>query len=258
MKRLLEGSQSRKPPPLPTRYTAPETVNFVDAMPRGPQPPSGNYRLAADLPGRTVAKVRTIPNDWLRAVLQAWLPVAVVATVLAATSYAMTQEVTRSSANDAPRAAAQRAVNALSSGAAPAAVTLGALVDLATDLSPFLTVHGPDGAVLSTTARLDGVTPVVPPGVLAEARRQGIDQVTWQPRSGVRAAIIAMPWRSAAQQGVVVAGASLRPAEDRQGQLLLLLLAGWLVALLGSFAMAAIGVRWLGPHPAPLGISSSN
>jgi hypothetical protein len=38
----------------------------------------------------------------------------------------------------------------------------------------------------------------------------------------------------------------------------MLLLAGWLVALLGSFAMAAIGVRWLGPHTAPRGRSSAH
>jgi hypothetical protein len=74
----------------------------------------------------------------------------------------------------------------------------------------------------------------------------------------VREAVIALPWHSAAEQGVVVAGASLRPAEDRQDQLLMLLLAGWLVALLGSFAMAAIGVRWLGPHTAPRGRSSAH
>jgi hypothetical protein len=193
--------------------------------------------------------VGTFHRGWLRAVLLAWLPVAVVATVLAATSYAMTQEVTRSSADDVPRAMAQRAANALSSGAAPSSVALGGPIDLATELSPFLTVHGPGGAVLSTTARLDGATPVVPRGVLAEARRHGIDRVTWQPRSGVREAVIALPWKSAAEQGVVVVGVSLRPAEDRQDQLLILALVGWLAAVLGSFAIAGAGVRWLGLDP---------
>jgi hypothetical protein len=184
-------------------------------------------------------------NTWFRPVLVAWLPIAVVATVLAGTSYAMTQEVTRSSADDVPRALAQRAADALSRGRAPLAVTPGATVDLATDFGPFLTVYGTDGAVQSTTARLDGVTPKLPRGVLTEARTHGVDRVTWQPRAGVREAVIALPWRSSTAQGVVVAGASLRPAEDRQHELLLLLLAGWALAIAGSLAMTCIGVLWL-------------
>jgi hypothetical protein len=43
-----------------------------------------------------------------------------------------------------------------------------------------------------------------------------------------------VPWHSATQQGVVGAGASLRPAERREDQLMLILLAGWLVAMIGS------------------------
>jgi len=52
-----------------------------------------------------------------------WLPVAVVATVPAGTSHAMTQEVTRSGADDVPRALAQRAANNLSRDGTPPAVT---------------------------------------------------------------------------------------------------------------------------------------
>ena len=98
------------------------------------RPPESN------LGGRSVTGVGTLRDGWSRAVIVAWLPVAVVATVLAATSYAMTQQVTRSSADDAPRALAQRAADALSRGCEPAAVTPGAPVDLATDLGPFLMV----------------------------------------------------------------------------------------------------------------------
>ena len=187
-----------------------------------------------------------MPDGWLRAVLVAWLPVAVVATVLAGTSYVVTQQVTRSSADDAPRALAQRAADTLSHGGKPAAVTPGAPVDLATDLGPFLVVYGPDGRVRASTARLDGVMPVVPPGVLAEARQHGIDRVTWQPRPGVREAVIALPWQSATTAGVVVAGASLQPAEARVDQMTMLLLIGWLVAMIGSLAMACLGAVWLG------------
>jgi len=178
--------------------------------------------------------------------LVAWLPVAVVATVLAATCYAMAQQLTRSGADDGPRALAQRAADSLARGDPPAQVAPAVSVDLATDLGPFITVYDAAGAVQASTALLDGVPLALPQGVLAEARTHGSDRVTWQPRAGVREAVIALPWRSASARGVVVAGASLQPAEEREDQLLLLLLAGWLVAMAGSLAATGIGAIWLG------------
>jgi hypothetical protein len=121
---------------------------------------------------------------WFRTALVAWLPVAVVATVLAATSYVTTQQLTRSSVDDAPRAMAERAADTLSRGGKPAGVTPGPPADLATDLGPFLMVFGPAGAVRASTARLDGAMPVVPPGVLAQARQHGIDRITWHHAQG--------------------------------------------------------------------------
>jgi hypothetical protein len=135
-------------------------------------------RFIPNLGGHSILGVGTEHNGWFRAVLVAWLPIAVAATVLAGTSYAMMQEVTRSSADDVPRAQAQRAADALSRGGAPAQVAPAAATDLATDLGPFLTVYGANGAVQATTAQLDGVMPEVPRGVLAQAKAHGIDRVT--------------------------------------------------------------------------------
>jgi len=157
----------------------------------------------------------------------------------------MTQEATRSSADDVPRAQAQRAADALSRGGAPPQVAPAAATDLATDLGPFLTLYGANGAVQATTAQLDGVMPQVPRAVLSQARAHRIDRVTWKPRAGVREAVIALGWHSTTAQKVVVAGTSLRPSEDRQAQLLLLRLAGWLTAMIGSLAMTGVVVRWL-------------
>jgi hypothetical protein len=90
----------------------------------------------------------------------------------------MTQELTRSSADDVPRAQAQRAAGALSRGGAPAQVAPATATDLATDLGPFVTLYGANGAAQATTARLDGVMPEVPRAVLAQAKARGTDRVT--------------------------------------------------------------------------------
>ena len=113
-------------------------------------------------------------NGWLAAVLMAWLPIAMAATVLAGTSYAMTQEVTRSSADDVSRAQAQRVADTPSRGGAPAQVAPAAASDLGSDLGPFLTVYGANDAARATTAQLDGVSPPVPRGSWPRPTRTGL------------------------------------------------------------------------------------
>ncbi len=64
----------------------------------------------------------------------------------------------------------------------------------------------------------------MPSGVLAAGRSSAGDRVSWQPREGLRFAVVEQ------RQGsrVVLAGQSLAPAESRIDTLGLLVLAAWL------------------------------
>ena len=85
-----------------------------------------------------------------------------------------------------------------------------------------------------------GRNPSFPRGVLVSAHATGIDEVTWQPRSGVRIATVNVPWSG----GTVTAGRSLRVVEEQELSLETLVAAGWLMTL-AAVAIASILAAWI-------------
>jgi hypothetical protein len=174
-----------------------------------------------------------------------WIPAAAAVTVAAALGYGVGQSLLRSAANDPQVQVSSDAAARLSAGDTPASVTPGPVVDLATSLALAVTVVDRDGMVLASTARLDGEPATPPQGALdAAARRQNV--VTWQPRPGVRMAAVITAWSSPQGSGEVVVTRSLRLAEDRVNQLVLLLVVGWLVGLAAT-GLAAFVASWVVP-----------
>jgi hypothetical protein len=167
--------------------------------------------------------------------LRRWLPVAVVATVLAATAFAIGQQVLRTGANDPQVQLAEDAAASLQAGAAPADVIPSGETDIGTSLAPWVLVYGPDRKPLAGSARLDGQPAAYPTSVFDNAPAGGPpDEVTWQPRAGVRAASVVVGFKG----GWVVAGRSLRLVEVREDHVGQLAIAGWL----GALAAGAIAV----------------
>jgi hypothetical protein len=153
------------------------------------------------------------------------------ATLAAAVTYLVAQHVGRRAADDIPRALVSQVVGNLSRPAAAADLAVpGPANALSSQSTPFVIVYDPAHAVVRSSIRLDE-TPGVPGGVLDEAAMRGETRVTWQPRAGVREAVVAQPWVGPTGSGVVVAGLGLGPTEDRAGAVLRLVLAGWAVAV---------------------------
>jgi hypothetical protein len=156
-----------------------------------------------------------------------WLVGGFVLTVLIAGMYLTAQNIERSGADDA----GQRLASQIASSPDPAADV--PRVDLAESLAPFFVIYDAVGNPMSGSGYLDGELASVPKGVITTAVAQGSDRVSWQPRAGLRFAVIAV----ADGDRVVLAGQSLKPSEDRTAQLGLLLLFGWV----GSMVVLAIG-----------------
>ncbi|MCX5973255.1 MAG: hypothetical protein NTU59_00990, partial [Coprothermobacterota bacterium] len=97
-----------------------------------------------------------------------------------------------------------------------------------------LVVYDEKGQPLAWSGELDQAAPAVPQGVLTSARDRGQNRVTWQPRPGVRSAIVVVPYQGA-RSGFVLAGRSLREAEALSSTLLLLVGFGWLGSLVAVF-----------------------
>ncbi|WP_223692789.1 hypothetical protein [Leifsonia poae] len=169
-----------------------------------------------------------------------WLVGAFVMTVAVAAIYVGLQQLNRSSADDA----GQRLASEVASAGAPAGGE--ARVDLARSLQPFFVIYDRAARAVAGDAYLDGRLAEVPSGVIATAFANGSDRVTWQPRPGIRLAVVAQ--RSGGR--VILAGQSLRPVEARIDRVGAALLGGWGAALLvligGVTAQLWVGRR----HPA--------
>lgn len=171
-----------------------------------------------------------------------FLPSASVAVLACLVLVVVVQQDLRQGADDPQHQLAEDAVARLDAGDAPAAVADGPTVDLAASLAPFLAIYDSEGTVLATNGELDGKAPHPPQGVLATASQSGIDRVTWQPRAGVRSAIVVLRWAG----GTVLAGRSLRRVEETEANLEGLALVG-AVAVVALTAVASLFAAWLWP-----------
>jgi hypothetical protein len=169
-----------------------------------------------------------------------WLYSAAVATALAGLIYITVQQNYRTNANDPQIALAEDAAASLSAGNVPASVVLrGApLVDIASSLSPWIAVYDSSGMPLEASGQLDNTPPKLPAGVFDLSAPTHVDdpvwknneyRFTWQPRSGVRQAVVLV--KAAGSNYFVAAGRSLREVEDRESKLTQMVALGWLTTL---------------------------
>ena len=173
-------------------------------------------------------------------VMQSMLMTAIVSLV-ALMCYAVGQQVLRQGANYPQVQTAQDLSARLSSGEETFLPETSTKVDPSRSLTPFVIVFDQSGRPTSSSAILNGRTPVPPPGVLMEAQRKGENRITWQPRPGVRIAAVVVPYRGN-HSGFVLAGRSLAEVEASEANIGHLAFAGWLglLAILGAGTLVVI------------------
>ena len=175
--------------------------------------------------------------------LRLWAVACLVLTLTFVIAYLSTQQSLRMSANDPQVQMARDAASDLARGLTPTSLQAPPgserRVDMTRSLSPWVTTFGEDTQPLTSTAELEGQTPSLPPGVFEYARTHGENRLTWQPRPGVRQAIVLVHF-SGEHSGFVLAGRSLAEVQERIATLGKLVLAAWLasVVVLGLAALA--------------------
>ena len=166
----------------------------------------------------------------IRNIARGWLPLAVAVTLLCGLVYITAQQLGRRAADDPQIQMAEDAAAALAAGQPVDSVLPSARIELSQSTAPYLIVFDQTGQPLAGSALLNGRLPVLPAGIFDYVLRHGQDRVTWQPAPGVRSATVVVGY-GGAQPGFVMAGRSLRETERRADDLLLLVVAGWLVTL---------------------------
>lgn len=175
-----------------------------------------------------------------------WLVSAAVVTLLCGLAYATSQQVLRQSANDPQIQMAEDAAAALAAGQAAEAVVPSGKVQIDRSLAPFMIVFDGSGRPTTSSAVLDGQTPMVPEGVIEFVRQHGENRITWAPKPDVRIAAVIVGYGgsapNAAFTGFVLAGRSLREVEVREDQIFHMAGLGWLVCMGATLVAAAMAV----------------
>ena len=185
---------------------------------------------------------------FLTRVFIAWLPLAVAVTLLCSLVYATVQQNYRQSLNDPQIQMAEDAANSINAGVAPSAVFGGTkAVDIGSSLAPWLAVFDASGMMVVSSGSLDGQAITFPSGVFNTSTwhtyaEYGIsipvppqeDRFTWQPRSGVREAVVLIKVQSSTGTVFVASGRNMREVENREGALVFTVAIGWIVTLVGT------------------------
>ena len=173
-----------------------------------------------------------------------WVPLAFVICCFSGLTYLAVQQDYRQSANDPQIQMAEDAASTLSSGGLVQSVIPPGMVDIAGSLSPYVVIYDASGNPVAGDGILDGALPALPAGVFDSVRAMGgEDRITWQPRPGVRSAIV-IDKISGDQSGFVMAGRSIREVEIREDRLMFQAAAVFIFALAISLLLVIAGVMW--------------
>jgi len=141
--------------------------------------------------------------------------------------YLTVQQGLRQGANDPQIQLASDISAELAGGASPTEFDSVNKTDISKSIAPFLMIFGSDGKLLASTGKLDGADMAVPKGSLDYAKSHRDNRVTWQPKVGVRNALVIVPFKGT-QEGFVAVGRSLREVEKRE-----------------TFTFEAVALLWL-------------
>ncbi|OGM98150.1 MAG: hypothetical protein A2735_00380 [Candidatus Yanofskybacteria bacterium RIFCSPHIGHO2_01_FULL_41_21] len=169
-----------------------------------------------------------------------FIPLAFVMAMSMGLVYVVVQQNFRANANDPQIQLVEDLVEQLSAGRTVESINTSAGVDMAQSLSLFLFIYDETGKMVVGTGKLDGQYPTLPDGVLERAKEVGENRITWEPQSGLRFALVIIPF-SGDQSGFVAIGRSLREVEQRIDMLGLQVLVVWLIGLLGLFILMVGG-----------------
>jgi hypothetical protein len=190
-----------------------------------------------------------IKGTWLEP-LAWWAYSAVAVTAVLGVTYVTVQQSYRTGLDDPQIQMAEDGAYKIYSGGVPADVVPRGIapVDISQSLSPWIAVYDENGTVLESSGQLDNAPPQLPKGIFTDLAKQsatGVEPLrfTWQPRVGVRQAVVLEPTTLGGGM-YVVAGRNMREVEQRIAREGEMVFAGWLITLV-ALLVAVYLYQWL-------------
>jgi hypothetical protein len=153
-----------------------------------------------------------------------------IVTVLCGLIYVSVQQSHRSGANDPQLQIALDLKNAIETNRSVVKWMPGDSMEISKSLAVFKTLYDKKGEPLQSTGFLQGQPPRPPKGVLDFTTKHKEDILTWQPRDGVRLAMV-IESVSSPSIGFVAVGRSLEEVEKRESNLVIMVVVAWLVCV---------------------------
>jgi hypothetical protein len=177
-------------------------------------------------------------------IFKAWLPLGITITALCGLLYITVQQNYRLSANDPQIQIAEDIAMQLTQGQNPQYFMPQSKPELRKSLAAFLLIFNDKGRLLGSSITLDGKDPIVPQQIFANIKQKGEVRFTWQPKSGIRNAVVANYYKGQNTSGYVLVGKSLKEIEARIDSLGIMVFLGWLITLFASFTPALIAQKF--------------
>ncbi|QEC67628.1 hypothetical protein FRZ67_10120 [Panacibacter ginsenosidivorans] len=155
---------------------------------------------------------------------------AIIVTGILLAMYATVQQVHRTGAND-PQLQLAHDISARVNSNNIDHLLPDDTIDISSSLGTFVTFYNSNGEPIGSTGMLDGKLPQIPKGVFEHAKANGENDITWQPRKGVRMAMVVESVPSSSQVSYVAVGRSLKEVEVRESNLVTMILMVWVACM---------------------------
>ncbi len=159
------------------------------------------------------------------------LALAVILTVLGGAASITMQQMLRRGANQPQIDMVDWYAGEITAGEDPGNAIPPGYVDAERSLQPFVIFYDDQGKPGPGTGYLDQALPAPPSGVFDFVRKQGSENLTWQPRPGVRLASV-IKRVNGKKAGFVLAARSLRLVEEQETLLRRIAIGGWITVML--------------------------
>jgi len=171
-------------------------------------------------------------------VLKIWISLAVTVTALSGLVYLTVQQDIRIGANDPQIQISEDVARQISTGENPLDFIPPIKVEISKSLATYIILFDDKGKLIGSSAVLDNKEPTIPQGVFGQTKSLGETRFTWQPKAGVRSAVVVTYYKGPSS-GYVLVGRSMREIEKRTDNLELIVFLAW-IATLGASLITVI------------------
>ncbi len=158
------------------------------------------------------------------------LSLIAVITVILLLIYAAAQQTYRTGANDPQIQMARDIAISLKEQKSIVHLLPADSIDISKSLGVFAVLYDSNSKPVRSSGFINGKIPQLPAGIFDYVKSHGEDMITWQPQTGVRMAMVVAAVQTPNISFIAV-GRSLNEVEVREGNLLSMIIVGWLICI---------------------------